>query len=113
PCDEMRGTVVEGQVVDDRNLLAHCGPPPGSRGPQISPERRTTPRARRWADASVAELADAPGLGPGLERGGSSSLPARTHSLTHVHSPGSKRGDNTCAGYLWRSSSRPGCSFPR
>ena len=28
--------------------------------------------------ASVAELADAPGLGPGLERGGSSSLPART-----------------------------------
>src|ERR1700730_2965015 len=29
-------------------------------------------------DASVAELADAPGLGPGLERGGSSSLPART-----------------------------------
>jgi regulation of enolase protein 1 (concanavalin A-like superfamily) len=30
----------------------------------------------------VAELADAPGLGPGLERGGSSSLPVRTTTIT-------------------------------
>ena len=99
------------QIVDDRNLLAHCGPPRGLRGPQVSPGRgRRAPKVRRWAHASVAELADAPGLGPGLERGGSSSLPARTtisefpaaNFSARTKSPA--RGIPACRGFLGRSS---------
>src|SRR5437588_3413973 len=49
--------------------------------------RRPGPGHRyRWSarstPAGVAELADAPGLGPGPERDGSSSLPARTGGLS-------------------------------
>src|SRR5437879_5773017 len=49
--------------------------------------RRRGPGHRyRWSaritPAGVAELADAPGLGPGPERDGSSSLPARTGCLS-------------------------------
>src|SRR4051812_29121691 len=60
--------------------------------------------------ASVAELADAPGLGPGLERGGSSSLPARTNhpqNLRHTGVMDSEVGLFGSDSVAWRLHAAP------
>src|SRR4029453_14740670 len=82
----MRGAVVEHEVVDDRNLLAHS--------PSFS--FRTLPQRLEWetrGSASGAELADAPALGAGALRG----LGVRVPPLA----PAARGGCQCCGGSCW------------